>query len=114
MREIKFRGKRTDTKEFVYGHYVIFLEGIRKNHCIIETDNGEQTKYYVELNSIGQFTGRTDINGKEIYEGDIVYLAGYGEYKAVFPFIELYEASYENDIGGIINNIHENKDLITT
>ena len=60
-----------------------------------------------------QYTGLKDKNGKEIYEGDLVYLAGYGNYQAVFPFIELYEAEAEKDIGEIIGNIYENPELLS-
>jgi hypothetical protein len=59
-----------------------------------------------------QYTGLKDKNGVEIYEGYVVYLAGYGNYQAEFPFIELYEAQYVNDIGAILGNIYENPELL--
>lgn len=66
MREIKFRGLRTNGKGWVYGdlnqHDIHNGTSIRENGCIINA---------VIPESVGQFTGLKDKNGKEIFEGDI-------------------------------------------
>ena len=70
MREIKYRALDVATKKWVYGYYVVLDSGYELVDCIWQL--GAKLATPIDRSTLGQLTGLTDKNGKEIYEGDIV------------------------------------------
>lgn len=69
MREILFRGKRLDNDEWVEGS--LSLEYYKNHGCVMISPN-EDKCYKVDPDTVCEYTGLTDKNGKKVFEGDIV------------------------------------------
>ena len=96
MREILFRGKRTDKCEWVEGYYY------KAKYCRTDDKlcdyitvphpkeyNEPSSHYIVDPDTVGQYTGLKDKNGTKIFEGDIVK-------RFLFDIMCIYQIDYDN------------------
>lgn len=131
QREIKFRGKRLDNGEWVYGYLCEDMNGDFSIQQIVhKVENGwaiPHRNFFSAPDTVGQYTGLKDKNGREIYEGDIIsargiiltvkYIGGVFFACNVDSNIDKYPlyilCEWENESGcEIIGNIHDNPELI--
>ena len=139
MREIKFRGyvieELTGSQWVTNGYGIAKIKYVDNSPTdyILLTPYGN---YVVYKESIGQYTGYKDANGKEIYEGDIIRLEGVDDreigstwehigkivYKRGAFFVCYFDYYADGDeelicdaqveFGTVIGNIYENKNLL--
>lgn len=130
-RKILFRGKLIHSNEWIEGNLIIARNGQPYiitsevfepdgHHLIIDSDKA----FWVIPETVGQFTGLTDKNGKKIFEGEVFkthydsnysveYYSKYSLYSICKPIGNI--ASYpflDSDRGEVIGNIYDNPELI--
>ena len=137
MREILFRGKRTDATvpPWVYGGIAAIAgpdADYRERAFMIE---GGASQGYIGFSwevwreTVGQFTGRTDKNGQKVFEGDILSLFG-GKDRGVVLWSDHDQCYFISPSGDehftlgdfgdfgkpeyyeVIGNIHDNPELL--
>ena len=126
MRKIKFRGQRVDNGEWAYGHIRIITVVQGKKYLMSDWFGNDLE---VKPESVGQFTGLTDKNGNEIYEGDIITFDGITSFdKIIIGEVKYSEVRLRYEYGKngvwytlyavtmptprIIGNIHDTPELL--
>ena len=123
MREIKFRGRSCLSGEWVYGdliHRQIWGEALL---VIRVQDDGfyEMLEYKVIPETVGQYTGLKDMNGMEVYEGDVVEMhigehrSGIYEWQSTHILFDLrfdLESISHAESIEVVGNVHDNPELL--
>ena len=121
MREIKFRGH--DGAAWRYGDLI--HDSCNGRELIFIDDNVERTRHSVKQDTVGQFTGLKDSEGREIYEGDIIQNEDLFPHTRGVVCYDAYLTRFYIDTGDgdindlrqdeencVIGNVHDNPDLL--
>lgn len=122
-REIKFRGKRIDTGEWLYGDLVHSKD---KTRCgILVNDAETYDECEVNPDTVSRYTGLKDRNGKDVWEGDLlltperdIMVAEWQDAKIITRCVRPANPRYVNSltfaypVSGVIGNIYDNPELL--
>ena len=124
MREIEFRAKGLYKDTWYYGNFVEYKRNL--TYEIVDLDEDEMNlSHYVRRETLCQYTGLKDKNGKKIFEGDILeyefedigkqkaYVNWNGKYSSFT--LEVISEDFEYapiESGAVIGNIYDNPELL--
>ena len=139
MRDILFKAKRIDNGEWVEGYYVYhikrticaFADCVKpedEQHVIMQDGFSDwnmprdTVNYDIDPNTLCQYTGLKDKNGKLVYEGDLLKLSIQGyvqdnlfvveDLRSFFFLLDREDQYYAVDWVEIVGNVHENPELL--
>ncbi len=96
IENIKFKAKRLDNGELVYGSLIRSTAGIKERAYIVDSFSSmsDYSVVGIDPSTVCQFTGMKDCEGKEIWEGDTVH-----DSYAPLCIDNLYEVVYIEEEG---------------
>lgn len=132
MRDILFRGKTLNTGKWIEGYYCKYphqFVGFLEPYIFVpsydaEKEIGSCTVYPIAQDTVQQFTGLFDRNGKKIFEGDIVDILTENEERGVITYEDggfivkasTFVVDFMSNINGkdveVLGNIVDNPELL--
>ena len=130
------RAKEENTGEWVYGYYTLYPKCCGLHPCILTgTESGCIIPKFIDLDTLGGCTDMIDINGTEMFEGDVLKIKSYDyDYEYITQVyyschtlcVDIYGQDYdftaigfEDDIWDedcceieVIGNIYDNPELL--